>query len=178
MKRIALLRGINVGGKRKILLNDLKQLMETLGLINVVSYIQSGNLIFDYPEPANNVVLAELIQSCIQQKYGFDVPVVVMRKEDLTHAVENNPFYNNATPIENLHCIFLKEKPSKENYVNTLTFDFTPDKFHVADNVVFIFCSGKYHESKLSNNFFEKKLKVNATTRSWKTVLKLMALCN
>ncbi len=75
-----------------------------------------------------------------------------------------------------MYLTFLKEVPSKENIEKTLTYNYEPDRFVIIDKDVFIYCEGKYYKTKLNNNFFEKKLKVGATTRNWKTILKLLEL--
>jgi len=173
-KKIAIFRGINVGGKRKILMADLKSMCEKLGLENVTTYIQSGNLIFNSDKP--NSGLENDLERAISEKYGFDVPVIVRTEKELENSINNNPFFNKDANIKHLHLTFLKEKPKKENIEKTLNFNYEPDKFKIDDKDSFIFCAGKYHESKLTNNFFEKQLKVGATTRNWKTVLKLSEL--
>jgi uncharacterized protein (DUF1697 family) len=71
---------------------------------------------------------------------------------------------------------FLKEVPTKTDVANTLSYNHEPDKFSIDHKEVFILCETKYHQSKLTNNFFEKKLVTGATTRNWKTVLKLSEL--
>lgn len=173
-RKIGILRGINVGGKRKILMADLKSMCEKLGLENVTTYIQSGNLIFNSDKP--NSELENDLEKAITEKYGFDVPVIVRTEKELENSINSNPFFDKETDIKQLHLTFLKEKPNKENLEKTLTFNYEPDKFQIEDKDVFIFCAGKYHESKLTNNFFEKQLKVGATTRNWKTVMKLFEL--
>lgn len=173
-RKIGILRGINVGGKRKILMADLKSMCKKLGLKNVTTYIQSGNLIFNSDKP--NSGLENDIEKAITKKFGFDVLVIVRTEKELKHSIDNNPFFDKDTEIKQLHLTFLKEKPNKENLEKTLTFNYEPDKFKIDDKVVFIFCAGKYHESKLTNSFFEKQLKVGATTRNWKTVMKLSKL--
>jgi len=174
-KHISILRGINVGGKRKILMADLKSLYSKLGYKNVISYIQSGNVIFDAKETDHQKIEAKIYKA-INKAYGFEVPVVVRSVEEIKHAVANNPFAKNKTETESLHLTFLKEIPSTENLEKIATYDYSPDKFKIIDKDVFLICSGKYHKSKLTNNFFEKKLKVAATTRNWKTVNKLLEL--
>lgn len=177
VKKIAILRGINVGGKRKILMADLKQLFQGLGFENVVSYIQSGNVIFDASTDLSEILIADKIEKAITEKYGFDVPVIVITNELLATYVNTNPFYKiENIDIKELHLTFLKEVPTTENLTNTLTYNYEPDKFEIYDKASFIHCKGKYHQSKLTNQFFEKKLKVSTTTRNWKTVLRLLAL--
>lgn len=174
-RKIAILRGINVGGKKKILMSDLKGMFEALEFSNVVTYIQSGNVIFDSKESAHTK-LAEQIRDAIKNKFGFEVPVVIRTVKELKQATESNPYYTSDSDINKLHLTFLNESPSEENIKETERYDYAPDLFTIKDKDVFIYCEGKYHQSKLSNAFFEKKLKVEATTRNWKTVLKLVAL--
>ena len=173
-RKIAILRGINVGGKRKILMADLKSLCEKLGWKNVNTYIQSGNLIFDSNK--QNVELENVLEKVIKEQFEFDVPVIVRSSKEFQTAIDKNQFYSKDADINQLHLTFLKEKPTDENVEKTLIYNYEPDKFKIVDKDVFIFCSGKYHQSKLTNNFFEKKLNVGATTRNWKTVLKLQEL--
>ena len=172
--KIGILRGINVGGKRKILMADLKSLCEKLGLKNVVTYIQSGNLIF--VSGKQNSALETMLEKAIQETFGFEVPVIVRSSKELESSINNNPFHDKNADINALHLTFLKEKPTQENVEKALSFNYEPDKFEIKDKCVYIYCEGKYHQSKLTNNFFEKKLNTGATTRNWKTVLKLADL--
>ena len=173
-KKIAILRGINVGGKRKILMADLKVMCQKLGWANVVTYIQSGNLIFDSEK--QNSELEITLEKAISSRYGFDVPVIIRNARELQTSIGNNSFAAGDTDITKLHLTFLKEKPSDENVEKIKTYNYDPDKFEIEEKEVFIYCAGKYHQTKLTNNFFENKLKVGATTRNWKTVLKLQEL--
>jgi uncharacterized protein (DUF1697 family) len=175
-RRIAILRGINVGGKRKILMADLKSMFEKLNFSNVQTYIQSGNVLFDLNEEIENTKLALNIELAIKDNFGFEVPVIVRTPEEINTAINLNPFYKDETDIVHLHLTFLNEEPTAQNQENAASYNYEPDKFEIRGKDVFIYCAGKYHQSKLTNNFFEKKLKVNATTRNWKTVLKLQEL--
>lgn len=175
-RRIAILRGINVGGKRKILMADLKSLFNKMKFSNIHTYIQSGNVIFDLKKEIDNRNLGYKIEKAIEEEFGFEVPVIVRTPQEIEVAINQNPFYNDDTDIVHLHLTFLNEKPTEENQENADSYNYQPDKFKILKNNVFIYCEGKYHQSKLTNNFFEKKLKVNATTRNWKTVLKLKEL--
>jgi len=172
--KIAILRGINVGGKRIILMTDLKALCEKLGLAHVKTYIQSGNLIFS--SGSGNTDLERKLEMAITDKYGFDVPVIVRDLEEIKATIDKNPFFDGDADMDRLHLTFLKEKPTPENAEITTTYDYAPDKFKIVGRDVFIYCAGKYHESKLTNGFFEKRLNTVATTRNWKTVLKLYEL--
>jgi uncharacterized protein (DUF1697 family) len=176
-KRIALLRGINVGGKRKILMSDLKLLFENLGFTSVVTYIQSGNVIFNSELGLSNNDICEIIKNEISDKFGFEVPVIVRTTKEISQTIKKNPYCkNNNIDIKRLCLTFLEDKPELDNRKNTEDYNFEPDKFLIDGKDVFIYCAGQYHKSKLTNNFFESKLKVSATTRNWKTVLKLLEL--
>lgn len=173
--KIAVLRGINVGGKRKILMLDLRGLFETLGFKDVKTYIQSGNVIFK-SDKQNDILVSE-IKTSIKTNFNLDVPVIIKSLQDLEQIVANNPFsITKEEDIGKLHLTFLSEKPTEEKLKLIESYNSNSDKFRIKGKNVFIWCNGKYHQSKLTNNFFEKKLAVEATTRNWKTVLKLLAL--
>ncbi len=176
-KKIAILRGINVGGKRIILMADLKALFEELRFTDVQTYIQSGNVIFNSKEESTDIELSDKIEASILKRYGFDVPVIIRTVNELKEIVLANPFYQDKEfGIDGLYVTFLKNLPTAESIINIEAYDYSPDRFIIKEKEIFIFCAGKYHQSKLTNNFFENKLKVPATTRNWKTVLKLLEL--
>ncbi|WP_010135765.1 DUF1697 domain-containing protein [Ochrovirga pacifica] len=174
--KVAILRGINVAGKRKILMADLKLMCKNLNLRDVSTYIQSGNILFTSNQ--KNSDLEILIEDAILKTFHFKVPVIIRSIAELQKSVHNNPFYNNQTDVSNLHLTFLKETPSSENLATLLSYNDETDVFKISNKDVFICCKGKYHQSKFSNLFFEKKLKMNTTTRNWKTVLKLLEFGN
>ncbi len=175
-KTIAILRGINVGGKRKILMADLKSMFEQMKFSNVSTYIQSGNVFFDVEDEVDPSVLAQNLEAAIKKTFGFEVPVIIRTPEEIERAIQQNSFYQAGSDISHLHLSFLSEEPAIEHQAETASYNYAPDKFDIQGKDVFIYCEGKYHKSKLTNNFFEKQLKVRATTRNWKTVLKLWEL--
>lgn len=174
--RIALLRGINVGGKRKILMNDLRILFETLGYQNVHTYIQSGNVVFKSFDKSDKNVIASMIENAINDKFGFDVPVIVIDKEQLDEAITINPF-TSVYEKEKLHLTFLKKIPDPDLVKEVSEIDFDNDKLIIIKKWAFIYCEGPYHKTRITNNIFENKLKVQATTRTWKTILKINKIC-
>ena len=171
--KIAILRGINVGGHRIIRMQDLKNLFVNSGFQNVRTYIQSGNVLFDTKLVSDSEISAK-IEKAIFKNFGFEVPVFVRSVKELEQCILENPFKNN--DINKLYITFLQEEPIKENIRKTESFQFDPDKFVVSGKQVFIYCEGKFHQTKLNNNFFEKSLEARATTRNWKTILKLVEL--
>lgn len=177
-KKIAILRGINVAGKRKILMAELKQLFEKLDFNKVQTYIQSGNVLFEPTENIETNKLADIIEKAINQKFGFEVPVIVVSANELKLAVETNPYYQGNMDNDKLHLTLLKQVPPKEQADKLAGGAYMPDKYTLKGKNVFIYCEGKYHQSKLTNNFIERKLNVVATTRNWKTILKLLELAS
>lgn len=167
---VSILRGINVGG-RKVLMTDLKALYEGLKLKKVTTYIQSGNVLFTADEKQAEAALSEKIRKAIEKQYGFEVPVIIRDIAELETVLRTNPFLAEKNiDAEKLHVTFLAEAPEKSRLVEMSAVDFPPDRFRITGRDVFLHCPVSYGETKLSNNFFEKKLKVSATTRNWKTV--------
>jgi uncharacterized protein (DUF1697 family) len=174
---ISILRGINVGGQKQIQMADLKALYVELKFKDVITYIQSGNVIFKTDAKAANQSLADKIEKAILIKYQFDVRVLIRTIEELKKIITNNPFLNEKKiDIDKLHITFLSDKPVTEMIESINKLDYSPDKFIIAGKEVYLYCPNGYGRTKLSNNFFENKLNVFATTRNWKTVNKLAEL--
>lgn len=174
---ISILRGINVSGQKLIRMADLEKLYEGLGFSNILSYIQSGNVIFRTGLSVTVKELSVKIEEAIQQKYGFYVPVIIRTLEEMKEAIGSNPFLKGpGHPTEKLYITFLEDKPQLANIEKINHFDFLPDKFVIIEREVFLDCAGGYGTTRLSNTFFENKLKVKATTRNWNTVNKLVEL--
>jgi uncharacterized protein (DUF1697 family) len=174
-KYIAILRGINVGGHRKILMADLKLQLSSIGFLDVSTYIQSGNVFLKTDE--NDIKLIKLkITECIKREYGFNVPVIVITKSEIKSIVELNPFLTQAEDVKQLHVTFLSDQPLQEDVEGINDNYKGEDDFVILDKVIYLFIKGPSHKSKLSNNYFEKQLGLIATTRNWKTTLKLNEL--
>jgi uncharacterized protein (DUF1697 family) len=174
---ISILRGINVSGQKKILMQDLKTLYESLQLKEVQTYIQSGNVVFRCNEKITDVKLGKKIEEAIFKKYNFHVPVIVRSSSEMKNIVSSNPFVKEKNIDEKkLHVTFLSEIPSEENVKSIENIDFSPDRFIISGKEIYLHVPESYGETKLSNQFFEKKLKVTATTRNWNTVIKLMEM--
>jgi len=173
-KYIAILRGINVGSGRKVPMTDLKKLCESLGLQNMQTYIQSGNVVFELGRPEAILMLEMRLQQAFSETFGFDIPVIVRTDEELAESIAQHPFLKEENlDIERLHLTVLKELPKPELLEKIKGYQYLPDRYEIIGRNVFIFCAAGYGTSKLVNSFFESKLKVPATTRNWKTVLKL-----
>jgi uncharacterized protein (DUF1697 family) len=173
---IAMLRGVNVSGKNMIKMPLLAKAMEQMGLQNVRSYIQSGNLVFRAPlDQAAD--LGEQIRALIKKDFGFDVPVLVIDADTLILVRDENPFLNREeTDLTKLHVTFLASVPDEDRLAMLDPEKFLPDIFTVNGSTIYIYCPGGYGNTKLTNNLFESKFKVVATTRNWNTVNKLVEL--
>ena len=171
---ISILRGINVGGQKKILMSDLKVLYQSLQFKDVETYIQSGNVVFKSDTKFSDTEMAKEIEKAIEKKYGFQVPVIIRRKKELQNIISDNPFLKDKNiDTKKLHVTFLSNLPDKTNIESIGNIDFLPDQFIIKGKEIYLHIPESYGETKLSNNFFEKKLKVSATTRNWNTVNKL-----
>lgn len=171
-KHIALLRGINVGGKNKIKMAELRERLESVALRNVATYIQSGNIIFD--STAASASLEKKITKLIKSDFGYDVPVLVFPRKRLQKIVKENPFAKKQ--IEHVAVTLLSKKPDKQLITAIEDLNFGIDKFQIAGDNIFLHCPNGFARTKLTNNFFEQKLNTTATTRNWKTVNKLLEL--
>ena len=177
-KYIALLRGINVGGKRRVLMADLKDLFTQLGFTNCITYIQSGNVIFESSKTNKNQKLAEQIQQAILNQYEFEVPVMIRTFKEWEQVISNNPFFKNKSiSIDRLHLTLLDKLPEQSQIDDLKQIEFDSEQFEVIGKHIFLCCKDKFSsKSKMTNTLFEKKLKCQSTTRNWKTVMKLLEL--
>lgn len=176
---MALLRGINVSGKKIIKMKDLRSLMSELGYTNVKTYIQSGNVIFTSNGKAKDK-LAKTIEAAIEKQYCFDVSVFVTDFNEVKKAVDNNPYTQGREEepagFKKLYVTFLSEVPSEENIKRLLEVPIGDDMIEIKDNILYFKLESKVSDSKLSNNLIESKLKVRATTRNWNTTLNLLSM--
>lgn len=173
---IAFLRAINVGG-RMVKMEDLKKIMAMPGIKNVRTYIQSGNVVFD-SEEADKEVLVKKIETKLQKALGFEVKTLIRSMPDIEEIVKKNPFKKPAEDMA-LHVSFLSAKADDALVEQLQALQTEAEQFRVADTEVYILVrKGAYGETKFSNTFLEKKLKVSATTRNWATVNKMLEYKN
>ena len=170
---IALIRGINVGGHKKVPMAMLRNLLSNAGFEDVKTYIQSGNVVFKSSVKNSNTI-AIIIQKEIESQFGFLVPVIIKTKEELQEIFNS--------------CVFSEEKKSKSYFillnkipnanlvkeVETITFE--NEEFSIVNNCLYFYSSVGYGRTKFNMNNFEKKLNVKATSRNYNTINKLLAL--
>ena len=174
---IAILRGINVAGRNTVAMEHLKQLFGENGFESAVTYIQSGNVVFKSTVAKGQ--LAAIISRAIEGRFQLNIHVILVATNEMGNIIKDNPFLNDEDiDEEKLHVTILEKNPDPENLKAIQNLDFTPDRFIVKNNVVYLYCPNGYGKTKLSNTFFENKLKIKASTRNWRTVNKLFELAS
>jgi uncharacterized protein (DUF1697 family) len=169
-KFIALLRGINVSGQKKIKMTDLKNLFEDLKFTNVETYIQSGNVLFS-TKSNNTKSIKSKIEKGIEAQYGYTVRVILKTPDELGTALNKNPFLKNKKKdTGKLYYTFLSEIPSKENLKKLKDIDYSPEEYIIDEDRIYLFFPDGYGEAKMNINLFEKKLCLFATSRNHRTV--------
>lgn len=175
---ISILRGINVGGHNPVNMETLRLLYAELGFSYIQHYIQSGNVIFN-SESTDTRFLEKTICEKILAVYGWIVPVHILTKEELSNALQNNPFINDSSKDSSfMHLTFLSTQPEKELVEKISEGNYLPDEFLINGKTIYLYCPNGYGRTKLTNSFFENKLKLIATTRNIKTVRELLFLAD
>lgn len=170
---IALLRGINVGGHKVIKMADLKRVFESIGLKQVKTYIQSGNIVFESEEGIN--FLKDRIQSEIKKEFDFDVPVMLRTHDEFINIIKQCPYeVHSLLEGESVHIAFLANVLSEEESSQLLTFKSELEDCYIDEKVVYLFFKNSIRNSKLMNQF--QKLHTPATVRNWRTGNKLKAI--
>lgn len=179
----ALLRGINVGGSKVILMDDLKKTLEKSGLSNVRTYIQSGNVVFA-SEEKNTADLEGTIRTSIKDRFKFDVSILVLGLDELEKIIKKNPFgENNIKKSVRIHLTLLLQKPSKERVAelaglkkNFLKTSRDGDDFEMIDRTIYVLCRNGWAQSPFNSSVTEKILKVDTTSRNLDTMNKLVEI--
>lgn len=174
-RHVALLRGINVGGKRSVPMPALKKLFEKAGCTDVDTYIQSGNVVFGAPV-ASLAKLAEVLPKQMEKAFGFPMPVVLRSAGDLAKVVSANPFLRPGVAPESLHVAFLRDVPTKAAVAALDPARSPGDSFAVVKGDVFLHLPNGVAKTKLSNAWLDSKLGTVSTVRNWRTVLTLVEM--
>lgn len=172
---LALLRGINVGGKNKIPMTGLIELFGEAGCRDVQTYIQSGNVIFS-ADPDLAATLPGAIAARIAERFGCRVPVVLRTAAQLGEVVCNNPFLAEGTAIETLHVLFLAEQAAAHSIAELDPDRSPPDAFSVRGREVYLRLPNGAGRTRLTNDYFDAKLATVSTGRNWRTVTTLFEL--
>lgn len=171
---ILLLRGINVGGRHSLPMKELVRDLESLGLENVSTYIQSGNVVF---ESSGEVPpsLSEDIALLIEERHGFRPQIFLMSADRLERAVRSNPFPEGDAEPRSLHLFFLDTVPEAPDMESIKAAQSPTERFRLADDVFYLHAPDGVGRSKLAGNV-ERWLGVAVTARNWRTAMKLLEM--
>ncbi len=172
---VALLRGINVGGRNSMPMKDLVAMFADAGCRDVRSYIQSGNVVFR-ASPALAVRIPAVLGKAISTRFGLQVPIVVRRAGELRQIARQNPFLRAGADPKVLHVAFLADEPDAARVAALDPNRSPPDEFAVRGSEIYLHCPNGFARTKLTNDYFDSKLATTSTVRNWRTVLTLLAL--
>lgn len=175
MRYVALIRGINVGGNKKLPMEDLRASMASLGYTDIATYIQSGNVVFTSPTD-DSTAAARAIELTIEQDTGLNVSVMVLSRDQLAAVIEQNPFPDATVQPTELHVSFLSAPPDKQLVDGIDPHQFEPDEYRLGEQVMYLWCPHGVGRSKLAAYPWERRLGVRATLRNWNTVTKLLSM--
>jgi uncharacterized protein (DUF1697 family) len=187
---VALLRGINLGGRNKVAMADLRKVMASLGHTEIATYVQSGNVLFNAARagaaPASTAALAESIENAISPALGVSPRVVVLTREELAQVVRDNPYPDEDNPRA-VHAVFLSGQPGPEvaervaDAVRQVAERGSPDTAQVIGRTIFLHTPAGFGPSDLGAVLTRPKVpgsqELTGTARNWATVTKLLTMC-
>ncbi len=167
---ISLLRGINVGGQRKLPMDTLREIFAQAGFSNVRTYVQSGNAIFDSTETDPRLITTRLEQH-IEQVCGYQVKVFIRRSGDFKTILEHNPFLAERNiDTKSLHVSFIYLPVDEATWSKLVLPANIPDRYARGESVIYTYYPNGYARAKISAAYFERALGVPTTDRNWNTV--------
>jgi uncharacterized protein (DUF1697 family) len=172
---VALLRGINVGGRNRLPMSGLRDIFSGVGCRRVETLIQSGNVVFEATQRVAALV-PEAVSEGISKRFGFWIPVVTRSAAELQQAAETNPFLRTGVDVATLHVAFLAERPTVKRLVSLDPSRSPPDEFVAAGREVYLRLPNGGARSKFTNAYLDSKLETTSTVRNWRTVLKLVEM--
>ncbi|MGP4002146.1 DUF1697 domain-containing protein [Streptomyces sp. 8N706] len=172
---VALLRGINVGGQKKVPMAALRELLTGLGHGAVRTHLQSGNAVFTSPEKDPRLLARDLEQA-LAGRFGFEVSCIVLSAAELRAAAGRNPFPPSSFEPSKLVVTFLSAPPDAGRLSTIDASAYLPDEFRIGEREIFVHCPQGLGTSKLMPVLAKATADVVATARNWNTVLKLMAM--
>lgn len=167
MSYVALLRGINVGGKHMLPMATVREVFQAAGAKGVSSYIQSGNVVFSHPSKPD--ILITKLAVGLTKAAGFEVPVVMRSDTEWTALIKANPFKS-----ETVHCAFLPVAPGEAALAKVAAIDLpalAPSKFVIANREIYFDLPNGVGNDKLVGTVL--RAFPDATTRNWRTVVTL-----
>ena len=174
IRYVAFLRGINVSGQKLIKMEVLRQYFELPGFKNIVTYIQSGNVLFDTRE-TDEIKLTNKIEKQLEKQLGYKVPVVLRSIEQIKSVIDNNPFSIESLGEKKLYVHFLSGVPERSQYAALDPYKNAGEELHITGDEIY-FVAASFGNTRITNSVIEKKLGVTTTARKWATVNKILKL--
>jgi uncharacterized protein (DUF1697 family) len=186
---VALLRGINVGGRNKVPMAELREVVASLGHSGVATYIQSGNVLFS-TEKKDNAKLAAALESAIEDRFGLRSSVVVLSRDELAEVLAANPYPGEPNP-RLVHVVFLNADPPPDlagriaAVVDAAAAKGSRDTVQASGRTLYVHTPDGFGRSEVAQNLFklvtspvkQKKQALTGTARNLATATKLLSLC-
>ena len=172
---VALLRGINVGGNRKIPMGVLSQVFRDHDCSDVQTYIQSGNVVFK-SIVADRVRLIKTLTAGIETQFGFPVPMVLRSAPQIKKVLSDNPFANETIPDDRLHVMFLADPPDPVRVALLDPQRRPPDQIVCRGQEIYLWTPNGLADTKYTNAYIDSALHTISTARNWRTVNKLCGM--
>ncbi|MGI9601577.1 MAG: DUF1697 domain-containing protein [Acidimicrobiales bacterium] len=173
---VGLLRGINVGGHRRLPMADLRALVADLGHQRVRTHKQSGNLVFESENAGPAAEQRTRLEAHIERTFGFGVTVIVHRADHFRTIAATNPYPGPQADPATVGTVFLAERPDRSAVAGFVPPVSGDEQCHLDDDAVHLWCPAGFGRTKLTNSYVEKHLGVSATTRNWATILSVIEL--
>ncbi|MFI6482520.1 DUF1697 domain-containing protein [Nonomuraea sp. NPDC050663] len=175
-RQVALLRGVNVGGRNQVGMPALRELLEGLGYEDVKTHLQSGNVVYSSGKAPDRA--AKEIEQALAKELGVKVPVLVRTKTELAAIAKADPLGKVASDPALYLVTFLSDKPEAKKIKEVDPEKYEPDVFKHVGQEIYVWCPNGVRNTKLTYSFWEKLLGVTATARNWRTVTKLLELAD
>jgi uncharacterized protein (DUF1697 family) len=176
-RQVALLRGINLGSHNRVGMAQLQELIRDLGYDGVRTHLQSGNVVYT-AESVTPQQAQQDIEAQLADRLGLKVPVLVRTRDELAAIIARDPLGAVAADPAKYLVAFLAATPDPELVRAVDPAEFEPDLFRIADREIYLWCPNGVQRSKLTNAFWDRRLRVTTTARNWNTVTKLLTLAD
>jgi uncharacterized protein (DUF1697 family) len=173
---IALLRGINVGGRNKLPMRELVDIFKSLGFQNIKTYIQSGNVVFQ-SEDLNIADITKRISAAIKKRHNFSPQTLILRLEEFKNAMAHNPYPEAETDPKSLHLYFLASEPHNPDTDTLEKLKGDRERYKLKGKIFYLHAPDGIGRSKLATRA-EKALGVPVTARNWRSVCKIYDMAN
>src|SRR4051812_40139058 len=167
---VALLRGINLGSKRRVAMADLRALLEELGYTDVRTVLASGNAVFT----GTKAKARETIEAALAERFGMEIDVVIRTMDEPRGVIDADPFKGKVDDATRYFVVFLDSEPAAKPLAELAEEDFAPDAFAAVNREVYAWCPEGMQDSRLMKALGKPGLAGTATVRNWSTVNKLL----